>query len=336
MLAGRLLPQAGQLGLLGLTADQRGLATGPELGRELDRGARGESSRGTGTRPTRREGTARGRQSPPGRGWSRAPRAGARAGGRTHAPPRRRCPAARGTASAACSRTRGRARPRSTSARRAPPSRAGPRRAAARRRRRLPGPGAGCRQARGGSSQARWPGPREQAAGGHVQRDLGQAPGVARIVLVKRGQGPAQLGPGGLEIHPHRLGQDEHHSVRPEATRCPAPSAAARAACAARHPGIAGRPRPECADQLLPADRAQAVEHQVGEQQPDLPAPERVHPLVAVDLHRKLSAELDAGALCWAASQFCSSCSVGIPALRRGLAGPFPRDCRAFAVVVLR
>ena len=54
---------------------------------------------------------------------------------------------------------------------------------------------------------------REQAAGGDVERDLGQHPGTARVACLQRRVGALHMRDGCLDVDPDRLGELEHQLV---------------------------------------------------------------------------------------------------------------------------
>ena len=94
------------------------------------------------------------------------------------------------------------------------------------------------------------------------------------------------------------VGQLEHQLVAPGQHVGPERRAQAREQRAqGRVLRDRGAVRPQRPDQLLAPDVAVAVEHQIGEQQRHLPAPQSLRELYAVDLDRQAPAELDPGSL---------------------------------------
>ncbi len=146
---------------------------------------------------------------------------------------------------------------------------------------------------------------RQQPAARDVQRHLGQRPGGPRIPAIERLAGAPDLGAGGLEVDPRRLGQGQHQLVAAGEDLV----AQARAQSREQRPqgavlGAGGAFGPDRVEQLVASDRATAAEHQIGEQQGHLPAAQRPNQLDTVQLHRQPAAELDPrplprGALVW-------------------------------------
>ncbi len=135
---------------------------------------------------------------------------------------------------------------------------------------------------------------REQAAAGDVERHLRQRPGAAPVAPLERVDRARNLGRGRLDVDPDRLGERQDQLVAPGERRGPERGAQSREQRPQRR---VLRDRrligPQRIDQLIATDVPRAVEHEVREQQRDLPAAQPLGKLHAVDLHGQASTELD-------------------------------------------
>jgi hypothetical protein len=131
-----------------------------------------------------------------------------------------------------------------------------------------------------------------------VERNLRQRPGPLWVAVLERSSRALDAGRRGFEVNPDGLRQREHQLLASEQRGGSERGAQARE----QRPqgGVLCPWRllwPQCHAQLFASNMPVPPEHHVGEQQRDLPAPERGHPLVAVNPHGQAAAKLDAGPL---------------------------------------